>query len=160
MRRAKDGGGGVNAVSGCQWRSRCVDVAEAMVGQGFREATMQSKYLRFGKGFRPAFSVRGVQAAEMVLPPGDSEGGPDNFHRGADQWLFVVAGTGLAIVDGARRRLREGSLLVIERGERHEIRNTGRTPLRTLNFYSPPAYTADGETLPPGRRGPRKHARG
>ena len=118
---------------------------------------MRSSHLRFGRGFRPVFAVRRLQAAQMVLAPGDSEGGPDNARRGADQWLYVVAGTGLAIVDGARRRLRAGSLLVIERGEHHEIRNTGRTPLKTLNFYSPPAYDDDGAPLPPGRR-PRRDA--
>ncbi len=113
---------------------------------------MQAKHLRLGKGFRPVFTQGRVQAAEMVLAPGDSEGGPDNAHRRSDQWLFVVSGTGVAIVEGARRRLGAGSLLVIERGERHEIRNTGREPLRTLNFYSPPAYRDDGEPLPAGRR--------
>jgi len=117
---------------------------------------MQSKHLGFGKGFRPAFALRKVQAAEMVIPPGGSEGGPDNFHRGADQWVYVVSGSGVAIVDGARRTLRAGSLLAIERRERHEIRNTGRTPLKTLNFYSPPAYDDAGEPLPAGRRAPRK----
>jgi mannose-6-phosphate isomerase-like protein (cupin superfamily) len=120
---------------------------------------MQHGHLRFGKGFRPGFSVGKVQAAEMVLAPGQSEGGPDNFHRGAEQWLFVVAGTGVAIVDGRRLKLREGSLLVIERGERHEIRNTGEGLLRTLNFYSPPAYTDDGDPLPRGRAA-RKRADG
>ncbi|HSX61354.1 MAG TPA: cupin domain-containing protein [Tahibacter sp.] len=112
---------------------------------------MQHKALRFGKGFRVAFDLRKVQAAEMVIPPGGSEGGPDNRHRGADQWLFVVAGTGLAIVDGKRQRLKAGSLVAIERGERHEIRNTGRGLLKTLNFYSPPAYDADGEPRAPAR---------
>ncbi|MBN7138831.1 cupin [Lysobacter enzymogenes] len=106
---------------------------------------MQYKRLRFGKGFRVALQVRRVQAAEMVIAPGDREGGPDNRHRGAEQWLYVVAGSGLAIVEGRRQRLGPGSLLVIERGERHEIRNTGRTLLRTLNVYSPPAYDGDGE---------------
>ncbi|RYE65571.1 MAG: cupin domain-containing protein, partial [Rhizobiaceae bacterium] len=37
-----------------------------------------------------------------------------------------------------------GSLLLIERGERHEIRNTGDAPLVTINFYTPPAYTQGG----------------
>ena len=117
---------------------------------------MRSKMLRFGEGFRVAFDVRRTQAAEMVLAPGDSEGGPDNHHRGADQWLYVVSGTGVAIVAGAegRRRipLRAGRLLVIERGERHEVRNTGRTLLKTLNFYYPPAFDADGEPVGPGRK--------
>lgn len=113
---------------------------------------MRSKLLRFGKGFRVAFAVRKAQAAEMVIAPGDSEGGPDNRHRGADQWLYVVSGVGVAIVDGRRVALKAGRLLVIERGERHEIRNTGRAPLRTLNFYYPPAFDGDGDPVGPGRK--------
>lgn len=113
---------------------------------------MQHKRFRFGKGFRPAFQVRRVQAAEMVIAPGHREGGPDNRHRGADQWLYVVAGSGLAVVEGRRQRLGPGSLIVIERGERHEIRNTGRTVLKTVNLYSPPAYDEHGEPLPAGRK--------
>lgn len=112
---------------------------------------MRSKTCKLGEGFRIAFDCRGVQAAEMVIAPGDSEGDPDNRHAGADQWLFVVEGSGLAIVDGARRRLQRGSLLLVERGERHEIRNTGRTPLVTINLYSPPAYTQAGTLKPAGR---------
>jgi mannose-6-phosphate isomerase-like protein (cupin superfamily) len=114
---------------------------------------MRTKSLRFGKGFRTAFTVRRAQAAEMVLAPGDSEGGPDNRHRGADQWLYVVGGSGIAVVDGRRVVLKPGRLLVIERGERHEIRNTGDEPLQTLNVYYPPAFDEDGEPVGPGRPG-------
>jgi hypothetical protein len=46
--------------------------------------------------------------------------------------------------------LRLGSLLLIKRGEIHEIRNAGRRPMRTLNVSVPPAYTWGGEPLPPG----------
>jgi len=113
---------------------------------------MQRKHLRFGKGFRVAFNVRRAQVAEMVLAPGDSEGSADNRHRGADQWLYVVSGSGVAIVEGARVPLKAGSLLVIERRERHEVRNTGRTLLKTLNFYSPPAFDRNGDPVGPGRR--------
>lgn len=112
---------------------------------------MKHKHLRFGRGFRVTFAVRQVQAAEMVIPPDGSEGDGENRHRGADQWLYVVSGTGLAIVEGDRQKLKAGSLLVVERGERHEIHNTGRTSLKTLNLYYPPAYDQDGEALPAGR---------
>ncbi|WP_372016357.1 cupin domain-containing protein [Pseudoxanthomonas sp. 10H] len=112
---------------------------------------MQHRRLRFGRGFRVLLDCRGVQAAQMVIAPGGSEGGPDNRHRGAEQWLYVVSGTGVAVVEGRRMRLAAGSLLLVERGEGHEIRNTGRTPLKTLNFYAPPAYTAEGEERPAGR---------
>jgi mannose-6-phosphate isomerase-like protein (cupin superfamily) len=113
---------------------------------------MQHKQLGFARGFRLAFGERQLQAAEMVIEPGDSEGGPDNRHRGADQWLFVVSGEGKAIVEGAELGLKAASLLLIERGERHEIRNVGNAPLKTLNFYSPPAYDDDEEPLPAGKK--------
>ena len=113
---------------------------------------MKRKRLRFGKGFRVALGNRRSQAAEMVLPPGESEGGPTNRHRGADQWLYVVAGTGAALVKGRRVPLRAGTLLLVEHGDRHEIKNTGRGLLRTLNFYVPPAYDAEGDELARGKR--------
>jgi mannose-6-phosphate isomerase-like protein (cupin superfamily) len=112
---------------------------------------MRGKTLRFGTGFRVSIGNRRAQAAEMVIEPGDSEGGPDNRHRGADQWLFVVSGRGAATVNGRRVALREGSLLLIEKGDTHEIRNTGRSLLKTLTIYVPPAYTKDGDELPRGR---------
>ena len=87
----------------------------------------------------------------MTLASGETEGGPDNRHKGADQWLYVVSGTGTAIVEGERVELREGTLVLIQRGDRHEIRNTGAEPLRTLNVYLPPAYTEGGDELPAGK---------
>ena len=108
--------------------------------------------LRFGGGFKVMLANRRAQAATMTIAPGDREGGPDNRHRGADQWLFVESGSGTAIVDGRRHPLRPGTLILIERGNRHEIRNTGRRPLRTFNIYVPPAYTKSGDELPRGRK--------
>jgi mannose-6-phosphate isomerase-like protein (cupin superfamily) len=106
---------------------------------------MQHKHLQFGSGFRIVLDEKHSQAAQMTLDPGGTEGGPDNRHRGADQWLFVVRGTGAAIVNGERVELREGTLLLVQRGDAHEIRNTGTAPLQTLNIYVPPAYTKSGD---------------
>lgn len=111
---------------------------------------MKHKVLLLRSDFELAFTVREVQAAEMTLAPGSGTGGPDNRHSGADQWMYVVSGTGLAIVNGVQQPLRPGSLVVIEHGETHEIRCTGDEPLRTVNFYSPPAYDERGEELPAG----------
>jgi mannose-6-phosphate isomerase-like protein (cupin superfamily) len=112
---------------------------------------MKRKHLRFGRGFRVAFGNRRAQAAQMVIAPGKAEGGRGNRHRGADQWLFVLSGTGVATVNDKRYPLRAGSLMLIERGDRHEVRNTGRGPLKTLNLYVPPAYRSDASELPAGR---------
>jgi mannose-6-phosphate isomerase-like protein (cupin superfamily) len=108
--------------------------------------------LKFKSAFRIALGNRRSQAAEMTLAPGDSEGGPDNRHRGSDQWLYIVDGTGKAIVNGRSLPLRPGVLVLIERGDTHEIRNTGKKPLRTLSIYVPPAYTKSGDELPRGRK--------
>jgi mannose-6-phosphate isomerase-like protein (cupin superfamily) len=112
---------------------------------------MRQKEIAFKKEFAVLLGNQRCQFAEMVLKPGAVEGGPRNRHRGSDQWLFVVSGKGVAIVNGREHPLKRWSLVLIAKGDTHEIRNTGATPLRTLNAYSPPAYTAAGDTLPAGR---------
>ena len=113
---------------------------------------MKRKQLRFGQGFRVAIGNSRSQAAEMVVKPGKGEGDSQNRHRGADQWLFVESGKGVAIVNKRSYKLSPGTLLLIEKGDEHEIRNTGRALLKTLNFYVPPAYTAAGDELARGKR--------
>jgi len=112
---------------------------------------MKKKSLRFGKGFRVAFGNRHAQAAEMVIAPGGHEGNSQNRHRGSDQWLFVLSGTGIAVINDKRYSLRRNTLLLIWRGDRHAIRNSGVSMLRTLNLYVPPAYTPAGTPLPRGK---------
>ena|ERR1041384_4942322 len=112
---------------------------------------MKRKQLQLAREFSVAIGNDDIQFAEMVLQPGATEGGPDNRHKGADQWLFVVSGKGVAVLNGKRIALNKWTLLLIEHGETHEIRNTGRTALRTLNVYNPPAYTRSGKTLPAGK---------
>jgi mannose-6-phosphate isomerase-like protein (cupin superfamily) len=102
------------------------------------------------RGFAVLHATRSSQAATMTLRPGaTSSEDSANEHAWAEQWLYVVSGTGTARVSGRTVRLREGSLLLIGKREPHVIRNTGRTDLVTLNVYVPPAYRADGEPLRP-----------
>jgi len=91
-------------------------------------------------GFHVVAGTERSQCATMVLAPGESTGGPDNRHTSSDQWLFVLSGRGTARVDDHDVEIRAGSLVLIEAGETHEIRNAGDEPLRTLNVYAPPEY--------------------
>lgn len=70
---------------------------------------------------------------------------------GADQWLHVISGSGVAAINRQRHALRPATFLLIERGDRHEIRNTERQPLKMLNFYVPPAYTSEGNERAPAK---------
>jgi hypothetical protein len=54
-------------------------------------------------------------------------------------------------VNGKCYALGPGTLMLIEHKDQHEIRNTGRALLRTLNFYIPPSYTKSGDELPPAK---------
>jgi mannose-6-phosphate isomerase-like protein (cupin superfamily) len=98
-------------------------------------------------------TTRHLQAAMMTLRPGGtSDDEPSNEHASSEQWMLVLSGTGEAIVGKKLGRLRrikisENSLLLIEKGELHQIKNTGRRNLRTINFYAPPAYSDEGEPL-------------
>ena len=58
---------------------------------------MKSDQLSFRPGFRLSAANTKSQAAVMVF-----EGGSDNLHKGADQWLYVVDGSGVAIITSCR----------------------------------------------------------
>jgi mannose-6-phosphate isomerase-like protein (cupin superfamily) len=82
------------------------------------------------------------------LPLSDEE--ITNEHPRSEQWLFVISGSGTPTVAPLReyprtKKIKAGSLVVVERRERHQIKNNGRTPPKTLNIYVPPAYAAQGE---------------
>ena len=96
--------------------------------------------------FKILTASRSAQAAMMTLKPGQSTTEePVNEHPRCEQWMFILSGTGRAIVGKRRVALKANSLLVIDKGEAHQITNTGRSPMVTLNLYAPPAYTKSGD---------------
>jgi mannose-6-phosphate isomerase-like protein (cupin superfamily) len=114
------------------------------------------KHIRTGSKrgqFELLFATRDLQSAKMTLRPGEvSDSNPSNEHPHSEQWLFVISGTGEVLIGKRRKALRRvkitrHSLLMIEKGELHQIKSTGRRSLSTLNFYAPPAYDADGDPL-------------
>lgn len=90
--------------------------------------------------FRVLEGTSRSQVAEMVLAPGQSTGGSDNMHPESDQWLYVVSGEGEARVENKSIKIKAGDLLLIEKGETHEIVNDGVKPLKTFNIYAPLEY--------------------
>ena len=66
--------------------------------------------------------------------------------------LKLLNDAGVATVNKKRYKLGAGTLLLIEKGDEHEICNTGRGMLRTINFSVPPASTHEGDELPRDKR--------
>ena len=100
------------------------------------------------KGFRVLHKTRTSQAATMTIRPGgESSEDSANEHAWAEQWLYVLSGTGTARISNRTIRLAPGSLVLIERREPHVIRAGARSRLVTFHVYVPPAYDAEGEPL-------------
>jgi mannose-6-phosphate isomerase-like protein (cupin superfamily) len=98
--------------------------------------------------FQVLHATASSQAAMMTLAPGESTSeSTGNEHAWAEQWMYIVQGEGRAKTKGKQVALGPGSLLLIDKGEPHQITNTGTTPLVTLNIYAPPAYDTQGEPL-------------
>jgi mannose-6-phosphate isomerase-like protein (cupin superfamily) len=61
-------------------------------------------------------------------------------------------GTGVAFINGHKTSLHAGKMVLIKAGD-HQIRNTGRSLLKTVSIYVPPAYRDEETELPAGRGG-------
>jgi mannose-6-phosphate isomerase-like protein (cupin superfamily) len=93
--------------------------------------------------FNQLAEMPAAQVLLMTLNPGEaSDQELFNEHLRCEQWMYVIQGSGEARTGAGRRiQIAPGSLVVSEKRERHQICATGTTPLRTLNFYVPPAYS-------------------
>jgi mannose-6-phosphate isomerase-like protein (cupin superfamily) len=110
------------------------------------------KHFQTSRVRRREFAVlgrtRSSQAATMTLAPNaESDESSANEHAWAEQWLYVVSGTGTARIGRRSVALKPGSLVLIEKREPHKIRAGRRSRLVTVNIYVPPAYGADGVPL-------------
>lgn len=80
------------------------------------------------------------QVAIMNLAPGEASSGMPSVHPEEDQLLYLIDGELEAEIGSERHRLHSGQLAVVPANTPHRFVNTGSTPARTLNIYTPPAY--------------------
>ncbi|MGH9145105.1 MAG: cupin domain-containing protein [Vicinamibacterales bacterium] len=69
-------------------------------------------------------------------------------HDTTDEWLYVVAGEGILLVDAAEQKIQPGSFSLIPRAHRHAVHPQGRNPLILVSVLSgapceSPAPTTD-----------------
>ena len=79
------------------------------------------------------------QLVVMAIGPGEEIG--TETHEDRDQFIRVEEGEGVAILDGKRYPLEDGTALVIPAGTEHNVINTSNTDkLRLYTVYSPPEH--------------------
>lgn len=77
-----------------------------------------------------------LQLVLMSLKPGEEIG--MEVHDKEDQFIRVEAGEGVAIIGEAEHHLQDGSVVIIPKGERHNITNTSAdTSLKLYTIYAP-----------------------
>lgn len=93
-----------------------------------------------GNNFREVlYTTQRSQLVIMTLQPGDEIG--QEKHEGHDQFIRVEEGEGVAILDGEKHALEDGTAVVIPAGTEHNVINTSTSaPLRLYTLYTPPEH--------------------
>lgn len=82
-----------------------------------------------------------LQLVLMSIQPGEDIG--EEVHPDRDQFFRIEDGRGEVTIDGQKTAVKSDFAIVVPAGARHNIRNTGDTPLRLYSLYGPPEH-ADG----------------
>ena len=87
---------------------------------------------------RVLYTGNHLQLVLMTLQPGEEIGA--EVHDGIDQFFRFEEGEGVVDIDGVENRVEDGSGVIVPSGARHNVRNTGSTPLKLYTIYGPPEH--------------------
>ena len=87
---------------------------------------------------RVLYTGKNLQLVLMTLQPGEEIGA--EVHSNRDQFFRFEEGSGAVDVDGVENRVEADFAVIVPAGARHNVRNTGSTPLRMYTIYGPPEH--------------------
>lgn len=87
---------------------------------------------------RVLYTGKHMQLVLMTIAPGDEIG--EEVHDDGDQFLRVEEGQGEAWIDGTVSKIESEFAIVVPAGARHNIKNTGKKPLKLYTLYGPPEH--------------------
>ena len=86
---------------------------------------------------RVLYTAHHCQLVVMALKPQEEIGA--EVHK-LDQFFRVEEGAGEAVLDGVTTPITAGFAVVVPAGARHNIINTGTSPMKLYTLYSPPNH--------------------
>lgn len=88
------------------------------------------------------YTSKRSQLVIMNLIPGEEIG--TEIHIANDQFFCIEHGSGVCMINGQTYKLREGDIIIVPAGAKHNITNTSKTD--SLKFYTiySPAHHKDG----------------
>lgn len=96
------------------------------------QETLKNTYYR-----RIIYTSKYIQIVLMSISPGKTI--PLEAHKG-DQFVKIISGTGIVVIDGQIYKLTEGISININAGVWHYFENLGLTELKLYTIYSPPEH--------------------
>ena len=87
---------------------------------------------------RVLYTGKNLQLVLMAIEPGGEIG--EEIHEDRDQFFRVETGSGEVLIDGTRSKIAPDDGIIVPAGARHNIINTGDTPLRLYTLYAPPEH--------------------
>lgn len=87
------------------------------------------------------YTAKHCQLVLMALPVGGEIGA--EVHEENDQFFRFEAGEGRVLIDDNEHAVKDGDAIIVPAGAKHNVINTGDTPLKLYTIYSP-AHHKDG----------------
>ena len=87
---------------------------------------------------RVLYTGRYLQLVLMSIQPGEEIG--EEVHDDGDQFFRVEAGDGEIVIDGAVRQVSADMAMIVPARARHNVRCTGKEPLKLYTLYAPPEH--------------------
>lgn len=79
-----------------------------------------------------------LQVVVMSIPPGGEIG--EEVHPDNDQWLYLVEGSGQAVLDGDEQPFEGGDAVLVPAGTKHNFIAAASEPLKIITIYGPPHH--------------------
>jgi mannose-6-phosphate isomerase-like protein (cupin superfamily) len=87
---------------------------------------------------RVVYTGRKLQLVLMSIAPGDEIG--EEVHETHDQFFRIEDGEGEVVINGARTPIAADDAVIVPAGAKHNVINTGATPLKLYTLYGPPEH--------------------
>ena len=103
-----------------------------------REPVLQSMHddrKRIYVATRSLFETSALKGEIIIYPPGATC--PKHHHEGAEHYLLIVRGSGIANVDDVETEIAAGDVFYIFEDERHWFRNEGGEDLVFVEYFVP-----------------------
>ena len=84
------------------------------------------------------YTGKHIQLVLMTLKVGEDIG--SEIHTGNDQFFRFESGSGKCVIDSNEYQVKEGDVIVVPAGARHNVINEGADELKMYTLYGPPNH--------------------